>query len=114
VEREKKQRNISSKNDITVIVEREERLRFASYWACFDAEIGVQCIRRVGWSGKREKTPKYLNQEQNNSFRRIRRKIAFCELQGLFRTRNRRALRSARRMEWKERKNTEISQARTK
>jgi hypothetical protein len=110
----KKLRNISIKNKITVFVVFDERLRFASCRACFEHEIGVHCVRRVEWSGKSEKTPKYLKQERNNSFRRNRRKIEYCELLGLFRRRNRSALRSARRMEWKERLNCEISQTRTK
>jgi phage terminase small subunit len=85
VERAFKRRKISIKNEITVFVESEEILSFASRRACFDAEIGVHCVRRIKWSGKSIKTPQYLNQERNNSFRRNRRKIEFCELLGLYR-----------------------------
>jgi hypothetical protein len=85
VERAFKQRNISIKNEITDFVEIEERLSLVSYRACFDGEIGMTCFWRVNWSGKSGKTTKYLNQERNNSFRRSRGVIEFCELQGLFR-----------------------------
>jgi hypothetical protein len=52
VERLFKRRNISIKYEKTVFVESEEKLGFASRRACFDAEIGVHCVRRVEWSGK--------------------------------------------------------------
>jgi hypothetical protein len=85
VERSFKRRNISIRNEITVFVEIDERLSSAGCRACFDDEIGVHCVRRIKWSGKSVKTPQYLNQERNNSFRRNRGKIEFCELLGLFR-----------------------------
>jgi hypothetical protein len=58
-------------------------LSFASCWSCFDAEFGWNCFWRVKWSGKSVKTTKYLNQERNNSIRRNRGKIEFCEMLGL-------------------------------
>jgi hypothetical protein len=85
VERTSKRRNKTIKYEKTVFVESEEKLGFASRRARFDAEIGVHCVRRIEYSGRSDKTPKYLNQERNNSFRRNRRRIAFCELLGLFR-----------------------------
>jgi translation initiation factor 2 beta subunit (eIF-2beta)/eIF-5 len=85
VERASKRRNISIRNEITDFFEIEERLSFASCWACFEDEIGVHCVRRLEWSVKSVKTPKYLNQERNNSFLRNRGKIEFCELHGSFR-----------------------------
>jgi hypothetical protein len=45
VERTFNRRNISIRNGITVFVEIEERLSFASRRACFDAENGVHCVR---------------------------------------------------------------------
>jgi hypothetical protein len=80
-----KRRNISIGNEKTVFVESEEKLGFASRMACFDAEIGVHCVRRIEYSGRGVKMPKYLNQVRNNSFPRNRGKIEFCELLGLFR-----------------------------
>jgi hypothetical protein len=85
VERAFKHRHISIRNEITVFVEIKGRLRFASCRVCFDAEFDRTCCWRVKWSGKSVKTTKYLNQERNNSFRRYRGKIEFCESQGLFR-----------------------------
>jgi hypothetical protein len=52
VERASKQRNISIMNDITVFVEIEARLSFASRRACFDDEVGVHSFRYAEWSGK--------------------------------------------------------------
>jgi hypothetical protein len=52
VERAFKRRNISIKYEITVFVEWEERLSSAGCRACFDDEIGLHCVRRIGWSGK--------------------------------------------------------------
>jgi hypothetical protein len=86
LERASKRRNILFKYEITVFVEREERLNFACRGACFDAEIGVHCVRPVEWSRKGVKTPKYLNQERNNSFRRNRGKIEFLRVAGLVST----------------------------
>jgi hypothetical protein len=50
VERASKRRNISIKYEITVFVEREERLSFASCRACLDDEVGMHGVRcRMEW-----------------------------------------------------------------
>jgi hypothetical protein len=95
----------------TVIVEIDERLRFAICRDCIDAEIGVRYIRCVEWSGKSVETQKYLNQERNIRVFVEIWDIAFWDLRGLFGRWNWRALRSACRMEFKERLNAEISQS---
>jgi hypothetical protein len=52
VERASKRRNISIKYEITVFVEREERLSFASCRACLDDEVGMHGVRCAEWSRK--------------------------------------------------------------
>jgi hypothetical protein len=47
VERAFNHRNISMRNGITVFVQIEGRLSFASCGASFDAEIGVHCVPRI-------------------------------------------------------------------
>jgi hypothetical protein len=52
VERAFKRRIISIRNEITEFSSKFERLRFAIYRDCFDAEIDMQYVRRVEWSGE--------------------------------------------------------------
>jgi hypothetical protein len=52
VERAFKRRNISIRFEITEFSSKFERLRFAIYRDCFDAEIDMQYVRRVEWSGE--------------------------------------------------------------
>jgi hypothetical protein len=52
VERAFKRRDISIGNEITVFSPKFESLRLAIYRDSFDAEIGMQYVRRVEWSGE--------------------------------------------------------------
>jgi hypothetical protein len=52
VERAFKRRNVSIRIEITEFSSIFERLRFAIYRDCFDAEIDMHYIRRVEWSGE--------------------------------------------------------------
>jgi hypothetical protein len=53
LERAFKRRNISIRNEISEFSSKFEGLRFAICRDCFDAEIHMQCVRRVEWGGKR-------------------------------------------------------------
>jgi hypothetical protein len=66
VERAFKRRDISIGNEITELSSKFVCLRFVICRDCFDIEIGVRNVRRVEWSGKTDKTSRYLNQERNN------------------------------------------------
>jgi hypothetical protein len=54
------------RKEITMLSSSSESLRFAICRDCFDAEIGVHYVRRVEWSGKSVKTPRYFKQQRNN------------------------------------------------
>jgi hypothetical protein len=77
VERPFNRRDISVRNEITEFSSEGESLRFAICRYCFDDEIGVRYFRSVEWSGNTSYTPRYLNQERNNSFLR---KVKVCVL----------------------------------
>jgi hypothetical protein len=80
-----KRQDISIGNETTEFSSKFESLRFGIYSDCFDTEIGVGYVRRVEWIGKTVKTPRYRNQDRSNRVFSEIWKIAFCDLQGLFR-----------------------------
>jgi hypothetical protein len=63
VDRAFKRRDISMRNEITESSPKIETLRFAICRDCFDTAIGVRYVRRVEWSEKSVKTPRYLIRE---------------------------------------------------